>query len=89
MRVSGETASEALKVTLPHAYREEAKAPALKPRFAAYRRLYSIFNSDTRMLDEGLVLYFKGPHSYTGEDMVEFHVHGGTAVKSMLLATLG
>lgn len=87
--MSGETASEALKVTLPQAYSEESKAPVLKSRYAAYRRLYSIFSSKTRMLDEGLVLYFKGPHSYTGEDMVEFHVHGGTAVKSMLLATLG
>ena len=34
------------------------------------------------MIDEGLVLYFKGPNSFTGEDMVEFQVHGGNAVKT-------
>lgn len=33
------------------------------------------------MIDEGLMLYFKGPQSYTGEDMVELQVHGGNAVK--------
>ncbi len=86
--MSGETASEALKITVPHKFTEEAKPPVVKPRFANYRSLYDV-NGDGGMIDEGLVLFFKGPHSYTGEDMVEFHVHGGTAVKSMLLATLG
>ena len=32
------------------------------------------------VLDEGLVIYFKGPNSYTGEDLVEFHTHGSNAV---------
>lgn len=35
------------------------------------------------------MLFFKGPSSYTGEDMIEFQIHGGTATKSRLLSVLG
>jgi len=41
------------------------------------------------ILDEALVLYFEGPHSFTGEDVAEFQCHGGRAVISRLLAVLG
>ena len=37
---------------------------------------------------QGLILWFPGPHSYTGEDMVEIHIHGGKAVVEALLNTL-
>jgi tRNA modification GTPase len=37
-------------------------------------------------IDEGLALYFPAPHSYTGEDVVEWHGHGGVAVMRLLLA---
>ncbi len=40
-------------------------------------------------IDRGLVLWFPGPNSFTGEDCVEFHVHGGPAVVSALYAVLG
>ncbi|MDE4175710.1 tRNA uridine-5-carboxymethylaminomethyl(34) synthesis GTPase MnmE [Phaeobacter sp. PT47_59] len=40
-------------------------------------------------LDEALVLTFRAPHSFTGEDVVELQVHGSTAVVSALLDTLG
>ena len=39
-------------------------------------------------IDEALVLRFEGPASYTGEDSVEFHVHGGRAVVEALLSAL-
>lgn len=39
-------------------------------------------------IDRGLVLWFRGPASYTGEDLVEFHVHGGPAVVAGLLEAL-
>lgn len=39
-------------------------------------------------LDEALVLRFEGPASYTGEDSVEFHVHGGRAVVEALMVAL-
>nr|WEX24851.1 truncated GTPBP3 [Homo sapiens] len=40
-------------------------------------------------LDRALVLWFPGPQSFTGEDCVEFHVHGGPAVVSGVLQALG
>jgi len=40
-------------------------------------------------LDEALVLYFEGPASFTGEDIAEFHVHGGLAVVEGVLEALG
>ncbi len=41
-----------------------------------------------RLLDRGLVLWFPGPASFTGEDMAELHVHGGRAVIAGVLAAL-
>uniref|UniRef100_A0A3Q4AWF4 5-taurinomethyluridine-[tRNA] synthase subunit GTPB3, mitochondrial n=1 Tax=Mola mola TaxID=94237 RepID=A0A3Q4AWF4_MOLML len=41
------------------------------------------------VLDRGLVLWFPAPHSFTGEDSVEFHIHGGPAVISAVLQALG
>ncbi|KAJ8374691.1 hypothetical protein SKAU_G00052710 [Synaphobranchus kaupii] len=41
------------------------------------------------LLDRGLVLWFPGPRSFTGEDSVEFHIHGGPAVISGVLQALG
>ncbi len=38
-----------------------------------------------RQIDEGLVLYFRAPHSFTGEDVIELHGHGGPVVMQMLL----
>lgn len=40
-------------------------------------------------LDRSLVLFFEGPRSFTGEDVAEFHVHGGRAVVAGVLGTLG
>jgi tRNA modification GTPase len=41
------------------------------------------------VLDRGLVLFFEAPKSFTGEDCVEFHIHGGVAVVAALLRSLG
>ncbi|CAL8306830.1 unnamed protein product [Lota lota] len=41
------------------------------------------------VLDRGLILWFPGPHSFTGEDSAEFHIHGGPAVISAVLQALG
>jgi tRNA modification GTPase len=51
--------------------------------------LLSISGADGDLLDRGLVLYFKGPNSFTGEDCVEFQVHGGKAVVNAILSCLG
>lgn len=56
------------------------------PRHAAYK-LFRARNGDP--VDHGLVLFFPGPNSFTGEDCAEFHAHGGKAVVERLLAELG
>ena len=48
------------------------------PRKATLKKISNINTSE--LIDEGIILWFPGPHSYTGEDMAEFHVHGGKAV---------
>ena len=55
------------------------------PRKAGLR---SIHLSDGSFLDRGLVLVFPGPHSFTGEDCVELHLHGGRAVVAAALKCL-
>src|SRR5215469_1130736 len=42
-------------------------------------------DEDGEVLDTGLLLYFAEPHSFTGEDVVEFHGHGGPVVLDLLL----
>ena len=48
------------------------------PRMAALRRLVDPVSHET--IDHALVLFFPAPHSFTGEDVVELHTHGGRAV---------
>lgn len=56
------------------------------PRHAARHTLRDPATGEA--VDDALVLYFRGPHSYTGEDVVELHVHGSPAVERRLLAVL-
>ncbi|NXN90884.1 GTPB3 GTPase, partial [Rhinopomastus cyanomelas] len=57
------------------------------PRVLALRRLRDPNTGET--LDHGLVVWFPGPRSFTGEDCAELHVHGGPAVVSGVLRALG
>ncbi len=54
-----------------------------KPRFAHYS---SFFDRDDNVIDQGLLLFFPGPHSFTGEDVVELQGHGGPVIMAQLLA---
>ena len=45
--------------------------------------------ADGSAIDRGLVLWFRGPASFTGEDVVELHLHGGPAVIAAMTARLG
>jgi len=56
---------------------------ALRPRQAAY---LPFREADGTAIDQGLALYFPGPHSYTGEDVLELQAHGGPVVLQLLLA---
>lgn len=53
------------------------------PRRAAFRRFCA---DDGSVLDEGIALYFPAPRSFTGEDVLELHGHGGPVVMDLLLA---
>ena len=70
IRISGSQTQKVIKsITgrdLPH------------PRMATLRKINNINTSE--LIDEGIIIWFPGPRSYTGEDMAEIHVHGGKAV---------
>ena len=56
------------------------------PRTVAVRQIRAPRSSD--VLDEGLVIWFPAPGSFTGEDIAEFHVHGSPAVVAAVLGVL-
>ena len=58
-----------------------------KPRYAHYLPFFddSLPNRSDQKIDAGIVLYFPGPNSFTGEDVVELQGHGGPVVMDMLL----
>src|SRR5690606_21949872 len=79
VRVSGPRAGEAIT----------ALSGAIPPPRRARRA--SLRDAGGALLDEGLVLWFPGPNTATGEDLAEFHLHGGRAVVAAVevaLATL-
>ena len=78
IRISGSKASEILKLLT------KKKIP--QPRKATLRKINNINTSE--LIDEGIIIWFPGPESYTGEDMAEVHVHGGKAVVQALLKTI-
>src|SRR6266699_689144 len=78
IRISGPNARFGLETLI-------RRLPA--PRRASLAKLFD--PTTGAVLDEGLALWFPGPRSETGEDMVELHLHGGRAVIAATLAALG
>ena len=70
VRVSGEDTKKVIKLL--------TNVELTKPRVATLRKINKINTSE--LIDEGIILWFPGPESYTGEDMAEFHIHGSKAV---------
>ena len=54
-----------------------------KSRIATLKKIVKIENKE--LIDEGIIIWFPSPNSYTGEDMAEFHVHGSRAVIQSIL----
>lgn len=54
----------------------------LKPRSVTF---CSFYDSTTQMVDQGLMIYFKAPNSFTGEDVVEIHGHGSPVILDLLI----
>ncbi|MDC3006905.1 tRNA uridine-5-carboxymethylaminomethyl(34) synthesis GTPase MnmE [Candidatus Pelagibacter sp.] len=69
IRISGPDASRVLELLTGK------ETPA--PRLATLRKINNINTSE--LIDEGIILWFPGPQSYTGEDMAEIHIHGSKA----------
>ncbi|EAH5905985.1 tRNA uridine-5-carboxymethylaminomethyl(34) synthesis GTPase MnmE [Campylobacter jejuni] len=77
VRLSGERALEfALKLS---------HKTKLTPRHATFTKL---FNQNNEIIDEAIMIYFKAPYSFTGEDIIEFQTHGGFSVSEVLLEEL-
>ncbi len=70
VRVSGQDTKKVIKLL--------TKKTIPEPRVATLRKINKTNTSE--LIDEGIILWFPGPDSYTGEDMAEFHIHGSKAV---------
>ncbi|CAA6809573.1 MAG: GTPase and tRNA-U34 5-formylation enzyme TrmE, partial [uncultured Campylobacterales bacterium] len=77
IRISG---SEAYSIAL-----ELTKKSSFTPRMATLSKVYDLNDS---LIDEALVIYFKAPVSFTGEDIVEFQCHGGLVVANTILEAI-
>ena len=77
IRVSGE---DSLALAKKVSHKEN-----IIPRHA---HLTSLYNKENDLIDHALLIYFKNPHSFTGEDIVEFQCHGGMIVAQEILETL-
>ena len=78
IRLSGQDTSKVIQLLT-------GKEPP-KPRVATLRKINKINTSE--LIDEGIILWFPGPESYTGEDMAEIQVHGSKAVVDALHSSL-
>ena len=77
IRVSGKEAFKVAKTI--------TKLKKIKPRIANFSLFYDQKN---QIIDKGIFIFFPKPNSYTGDDVVEFHVHGSNAVIKYFLKTL-
>ncbi|AZQ12711.1 tRNA uridine-5-carboxymethylaminomethyl(34) synthesis GTPase MnmE [Shewanella khirikhana] len=73
IRVSGKLASDVANALLGH---------LPKPRYADFCDFKA---ADGSVIDQGIALFFKGPNSFTGEDVLELQGHGGQVVMDMLI----
>tara|TARA_B100000767_G_scaffold161808_1_gene151851 strand:+ start:12100 stop:13428 length:1329 start_codon:yes stop_codon:yes gene_type:complete len=78
IRLSGKNALEISKLI--------SKKKELKTKEVNFCKFYD--PSNNVLIDEGLILAFVGPNSFTGDDLVEFHIHGSNAVIAYFLRVL-
>jgi len=78
IRVSGQDVKKIIQLL--------TRKPVPIPRVATLRKINKINTSE--LIDEGIILWFPGPESYTGEDMAEFHIHGSKAVVEALHSSM-
>jgi tRNA modification GTPase len=73
IRISGNLVNEIIKKIFKK---------TLKERYAHYLKL---FNSEGKVIDDVIAIYYKAPRSYTGEDMLEIFSHGGIIIPKMIV----
>ena len=78
IRLSGKDTEEISKLI--------TKKKTLNAKEINFCKFYNPTNAS--LIDEGLLLWFPGPNSFTGEDLAEFHIHGGNAVINYFLKVL-
>ncbi|MBT5078563.1 MAG: tRNA uridine-5-carboxymethylaminomethyl(34) synthesis GTPase MnmE [Candidatus Marinimicrobia bacterium] len=78
IRISGEN--------LAPLFQKLTKNKAVKDRFATFSSIYCPNTHD--VLDSGLIVYFKAPKSFTGEDLIEINCHGGEYISKSILESL-
>jgi tRNA modification GTPase len=64
---------------------EQLLQRSLKPRYAHYGPFYDL---EGQVIDEGIAIFFPAPHSFTGEDVLEFQGHGGPVLLDRLVTNL-
>lgn len=85
VRVSGEDLKGLVRALFAARAESAASEFPLRPRHAHY---LPFLDAAGEVIDHGLALYFPGPHSYTGEDVLELQGHGGPVVLKLLLDRL-
>jgi tRNA modification GTPase len=76
-----------LRVSGPNASKVAIQVLGKKPQ-ARYANYLSFKDSDGKVLDQGIALWFPKPHSFTGEDILELHGHGSTIVLNLVLQSI-
>ena len=74
LRISGENSLDIAKSI--------SKRKNFKPRYAHFSNIYK---KNNEFIDEAIIIYFKAPHSFTGEDIVEIQCHGGQIIAELIL----
>jgi tRNA modification GTPase len=85
----GKAGVAVIRVSGPHTEHLIAKLGVkikIKPRYAHYTQIFH--PEDGLKLDDVILLFFKSPNSFTGEDVLEIHCHGGIAVINSILEAL-
>lgn len=85
---SGKAGVAVIRVSGPQALEAVKKMTAIKTPIPRKAMFSEIHTPDGTAVDNGLVLYFPCPNSFTGEDVVEFQTHGGRAIISAVLSGL-
>lgn len=76
-----------VRLSGPHALSiamQLSKDTSLTPRTAYYR---AFFDTEQVLIDQGILLFFKAPHSFTGEDVIEMQLHGSPVVLDQIIQT--